>query len=169
MPPGPEGRPAVAPRRILPVRISLDERTGAIRRSPFRGPVPLFSRQRRQVEGESAYGKYNHTATRPRRVWWTRCSGSRGRPRARGRYVRCSARTLYAAAKHGPGGRGLVPSRGFQGVVGDIVAENLGFRLFETDIVHCVNLSRAGGTSGQKKRRRGLRRLMSETYRSGSH
>jgi len=137
----------------------------------FAVPCHCFNCRPRQAEVEAAYGKSNHTAVRAGGFRRHGAQGAWSRTRARSRYVRRSARTLYAAAKHGPGGPGLVPRRGFQGVVGDIVAENLGFRLVETDIVHCVNLSRASGKSGQKqkKRRRGLRRLMSETYRSGSH
>jgi hypothetical protein len=85
--------------------------------------------------------------------------------------VRRSARTLYAAAQHAPDGQILVPRRRFQGIVGDFAAESVGFRRVGTNIVHCVQLFARPQLkrAREKQKAPGPRRLMSETYRSGSH
>ena len=56
---------------------------------------------------------------------------------------------------------------GLKRLVGDFVTEGLGFRLVETDsgAIHCLtpSCSSRSDRKEKKKRRRGLRRLMSET------
>jgi hypothetical protein len=71
------------------------------------------------------------------------------------RPVGCSSWALYAAAEHRPRGQILASRRHFQDVVGDFAAENVGFRLVGTDIVHCVRPFRAPTANGAKEKTKG--------------